>query len=134
VINLDTNTAIAFVAEDSSVRHQLKAFVGNQQLVMVQTAFDEFSRIIQASGGSAEQARANRFLQRITIIPDNLSTNAQTLQPTRRIGISDIIILGTGDEMGIVTMTADAKAVRAASTQGVDFNVYLHPPYSLTGN
>jgi hypothetical protein len=29
-IDLDTNTAIAFVAEGSPVRHQLKAFVGNQ--------------------------------------------------------------------------------------------------------
>jgi hypothetical protein len=29
-------------------------------------------------------------------------------------------------------MTADAKAVRAASAQGVDFNVYLHFPFSLT--
>ena len=134
MINLDTNTGIAFVAEGSLVRHQLKAFVGNQQLVMVQTAFDEFSRIIQASGGSAEQARADRFLQRITVIPDNPSPAAQMLQPTRRIGASDIIILGTGDQMGIVTMTADAKAVRAASAQGVDFNVYLHPPYSLTGS
>jgi hypothetical protein len=134
VINLDTNTAIAFVAEGSPVRHQLKAFVGNQQLVMVQTAFNEFSRIIEASGGSVEQARADRFLQRITVIPDNPSAVAQALQPTRRIGVSDIIILGTGDRMGIVTITADAKAVRAASAQGVDFNVYLHPAYLLTGS
>jgi rRNA-processing protein FCF1 len=49
VINLDTNTVIAFVAEGSPIRHQLKAFVGNQQLVIVQTAYDEFLRIIQAS-------------------------------------------------------------------------------------
>ncbi len=56
------------------------------------------------------------------------------LKPTRRIGASDIIILGTGDQMGIVTMTADAKALRAASAQGVDFNIYLHQPYSLTGS
>ncbi|MBC7824218.1 MAG: DUF1308 domain-containing protein [Candidatus Parcubacteria bacterium] len=44
-----------------------------------------------------------------------------------------MILLGTGDQMGIVTMTADAKAVRAASAQGVDFNVYLHSSYPLTG-
>jgi len=49
VINLDTNTAISFVAEGSTVRHQLKAFVQNQQLVMAQTAFDEFINI----GGSS---------------------------------------------------------------------------------
>jgi hypothetical protein len=31
-------------------------------------------------------------------------------------------------------MTVNAKAVSAASAQGVDFNVYLHPPYFFTGN
>jgi hypothetical protein len=44
-----------------------------------------------------------------------------------------MIILGTGDRMGIVAMNADAKAVRAASAQGVDFNAYLHQPSPLTG-
>jgi hypothetical protein len=49
VINLDMNTAIDFVAEGSPIRHQLKAFAGNQQLVMVRPAYDEFLKIIQAS-------------------------------------------------------------------------------------
>jgi hypothetical protein len=88
----------------------------------VQTAFDEFSRIIQASGGNTEQARADRFLPRIAVIPDNPSVAAQTLQPTRRIGVSDIIILGTGDRMGIATMTADAKAVRLVYDRVRSFN------------
>ncbi|MCV3215913.1 DUF1308 domain-containing protein [Plectonema radiosum NIES-515] len=48
--------------------------------------------------------------------------------------MNDIIILGTGDRLGIFTTTADAKAVRAASAQGVDFNVYIHSPCPLTGN
>ncbi len=134
VINLDTNTAIAFIAEGSNVRHKLRTFVGNQQLVMTQTAFDEFLNITQNSGGSSEQARADRFVQRIVVVPDNPSIAAQSLQPTRRLGVNDIIILGTGAQMEIVTMTADAKAIRAASAQGVNFNVYLHLPYSLTGN
>jgi predicted nucleic acid-binding protein len=133
VINLDTSTAISFVAEGSTVRHQLKAFVQNQQLVMAQTAFDEFVNIVKYSGGSVEQARADRLLQRVTVIPDHPSIAAQALQPTRSLDVNDIIILGTGDQMGFVTMTADAKAVRAAGAQGVDFNVYLHLPYPLTG-
>ena len=45
-----------------------------------------------------------------------------------------IIILSTGDQLNIVSTTADAKAVRAASAQGVDFHVYIHPPFPLTGN
>ncbi len=134
MINLDTNTAIAFVAEGSTIRYQLRAFVQNQQLVMAQTAFDEFVNIIQYSGGALEQDRASRFLDRVMVVPDNPSSTAQTLQPTRSLDPNDIIILGTGDQMGIVTMTADAKAVRAASAQGVDFNVYLHLSYPLTGS
>lgn len=134
MVNLDTNTAIAFIAEGSTVRHQLRAFVQDQQLMMAQTAFDEFTNIVKYSGGILEQERANRLLERVTVVSDSLSIAAQALKPTRSLDPNDIIILGTGDQMGIVTMTADAKAVRAASAQGVDFNVYLHPPYPLTGS
>jgi predicted nucleic acid-binding protein len=133
VINLDTNTAIALIAENSPVRHELKAVINTQQLLMTQTAFNEFINIVDGSGGSSEKSRADRLLAKITVVPDNMSIAAQTLKPTRRLDINDIIILGTGDLMDIITMTADAKAVSAASAQGVDFNVYLHRPCSLTG-
>ncbi len=113
MINLDTNTAIAFVAERSTVRDELRSFAQNQQMVMAQTAFDEFVNIIKYSGGDLEQERASRFLDRVIVVPDNPSIAAQALQPTRRLDPNDIIILGTGDQMRIVTMTADAKAVRA---------------------
>ena len=134
MINLDTNTAIAFIAEGSTVRHQLQEFVNDRQMLMTQTAFDEFMNIVQRSGGESEQARANRFLQRVIIVPDAPSTAALTLQPTRSLDVNDIIILGTGDRLGVVTMTADARAIRAASAQGVSFAVYLHPPYPLIGS
>ena len=78
MINLDTNTAIAFIAEDSTVRHTLREFVKGQQLVMAQTALNEFINIVQRSAGVSEQARANRFLQRVmTPFPSspNLATH-----------------------------------------------------------
>ena len=134
MVNLDTGTALAFIAEGSPVRYQLRLRVQGQQMVMTQTAFNEFTTIFQQSGGVLEQARASKFLQKVAVIPDNPSARALTLQPTRRLGANDIIILGTGDQLGIVTMTADAKAIRAASAQGVDFSVYVHSPHPLTGN
>lgn len=79
MINLDTNTGIAFIAEGSPVRYQLRTFVKEQQMVMTQTAFTEFVNIVQYAGGSLEQARALRFLQRVTVIRDNLSIKAQGL-------------------------------------------------------
>lgn len=89
--------------------------------------------IIQRSGGALEQARYGKFLPKITLILDNPSARALKLQPTRRLERNDIIILGTGDKLGIVTMTADVSAVKASLAQGIDFNVYLHPSCSLTG-
>lgn len=83
MINLDTNTAIAFVAEDSSVRHILREFVKGQQLVIAQTALNEFINIVQRSAGVSEQARANRFLQRVMAIPDRPSPAALTSTVSR---------------------------------------------------
>jgi predicted nucleic acid-binding protein len=134
VLNLDTGTAIALIAENSPHRYELRQYVNGKEMVMTQTAFSEFIPIVKTIARLSEQTRANRLLQRVTIIPDNPSSRALNLKPTRNLGINDIIILGTGDQLGIVTTTADAKAVRAASAQGVDFHVYIHPPFPLTGN
>ena len=134
MVNLDTNTALAFIAEGSPVRYQLREYVQGKQMVITQTAFDEFTCIVQRSGGVLEQERTSRFLQILTITSDNPSARALSLRPTRRLEENDIIILGTGDQLGIVTMTADVNAVRSALAQGVDFNVYIHSPFSLTGN
>ncbi len=93
----------------------------------------EFISIAFTIGGSSEQARANRFLKRVQTIPDSPSQRALNLKPIRRLGEQDLIILGTGDNLGLITLTADAKAVKAALAQGVDFQVYVHPPCPLTG-
>lgn len=133
MFNLDTGTAIALIAEGSPVRFQIKAYIKNQPLVICRTAITEFIDIVLTIGGSSEQNRANRFLGRVQTIPDSPSSRALNLKPTRRLGKQDIIILGTGDSLGIVTLTTDAKAVRAALAQGVDFSVYIHPPFPLVG-
>lgn len=133
MLNLDTGSAIALVAQDSLVRHLLRQYIGSQQMVMTQTAVAELSDIIRGVAGQLETARYVRFLQIITVINDNPSPRALTLKPTRRLGENDIIILGSGDRLGIVTLTADSKAVKAALAQGVDFSVYLHAPYPLKG-
>jgi hypothetical protein len=132
MFNLDTGTAIAFVAEGSPVRFLLRSYVREHPLLMTRTAITEFISIAFTIGGSLEQARANRLIRRVQTIPDSPSERASNLKPTRRLGEQDIIILGTGDRLGIITLTADAKAVNAALAQGVDFSVYLHPPCPLT--
>ena len=43
------------------------------------------------------------------------------------------MIFGTGDALGLVTTTADARFIRAAAAQGVMLAVVLHPPARLQG-
>ncbi len=107
MFNLDTGTAIAFIAEGSAIRFQLRTYVGNRPLLMTRTAISEFISIAFTIGGNSEQARARRFLQRVQTIPDRPSERALNLKPTRKLGEQDIIILGTGDRLGLITLTAD---------------------------
>lgn len=131
MLNLDTGTAIAFIGENSPQRHPLKLYINNQSMIMTMTALNEFQNIVKAVAGDLEKERAEKFLQRVETIKDNPSNRALNLKPTRRLGENDIIIFGTGDKLGITTITADAKAIKAALAQGVDFDVYVHPPYCL---
>jgi hypothetical protein len=132
-VNLDTNTAIAFISEGSPIRHSLKALVEGRQMILTETARDELLIILNGSAGPLERARAEQLLKRVDIVPDNPSARAARLTPTRNIDINDITILGTGDELGVPTLTADRRAVRAARAQGVDFDVIHHTPVPLTG-
>ena len=90
VLNLDTGTAIALIAENSPHRYELRQYVNGKEMVMTQTAFTEFTNIVKTIARLSEQNRANRLLQRVTIIPDNPSPKALNLQPTRKLGIKAI--------------------------------------------
>lgn len=69
MLNLDTGTAIALIAENSPVRYLILSYIANHSLVMTRTAITEFISIAFTIGGISEQDRANRFLKRIQTIP-----------------------------------------------------------------
>ncbi|MGJ8677926.1 MAG: malectin domain-containing carbohydrate-binding protein [Akkermansiaceae bacterium] len=131
-VNIDTGTASAFVSENSPVRHSLKAELGDRQMIMTETAAGEFNNMIRAAGPQ-EAARAQNFLNLVQIVPDTPSLRAMNLKTTKKVGANDVFIFGTGDYFSIPTMTSDAKFLRGASAQGVDFNAILHNPVPLTG-
>lgn len=100
---------------------------------MTSTALAEFANVVRNIAGPNEKASAVSLLQRVRIVPDNPSSRALGIRPTGGIGANDIIIFGTGDSMGAVTMTADARAIRSAAAQGVNFAHFLHRTMPLQG-
>jgi hypothetical protein len=102
-------------------------------MLLCATADWEFRDAVGRYGGPLEQARARRFLARVTPVPDGPSSRTAALRPTKNLGLEDIIIFGTGDAFGVVTTSGDGRALRSAAAQGVTFAAFLHPPARLTG-
>jgi hypothetical protein len=132
-INLDASTGVALVSEGSPDRKFIKAAIAGKRMVMTKTAEQEFMLIVSLFAGPSENARAMRLLGRVTIVPDNPSARARRLRPTQNLEPPDIIVFGTGDELGIVTTTSDRQAVSAARSQGIDFAVFFHAAIRLQG-
>jgi hypothetical protein len=132
-VNLDTSGATGFVAEGSPVRGLLRGFVHGKTMLMCAAAEVEFLNAVAMQAGPQERARAGRFLNRVTIVPDHPSARVTALRGTKAIRDLDRIIFGTADALGIVTITSDGRFVRAAAGQGVILAVFLHPPGRFRG-
>jgi hypothetical protein len=132
-VNLDTSGATGFVAEGSPVRGLLKAYVQGKTILMCSAAKAEFLNAVPLKAGPRERARSNRFLNRVRFVPDGPSLRVMGLRGTKTIRNPDRIIFGTGDALGIITVTSDGRFVRAAAGQGVILAVFLHPPGRFRG-
>lgn len=133
-LNLDTGTAVALISENPG-RKAIEKLVEGADLFMTKTAKDEFDKIVSTIAGKKEQERAFDLMWSVTIVADNPTTKALGLKVTKSVGANDKIIFGTGEQMGMSTVTSDAKFVRGASGQGTTFSPppIVHSPVPLTG-
>ncbi|MGN6107129.1 MAG: DUF1308 domain-containing protein, partial [Kofleriaceae bacterium] len=88
--------------------------------------------------GPKERAKAMKFLASATMIPDNPSERVMSISWSSQeeflaLGQNDKIIFGTGDQLGITTVTTDSKFVRAAAAKGIDLKVQTFSPASYKG-
>lgn len=102
-------------------------------MMMTETAETEFRSAASRLAGPEEAARAERLMGRVTVIPDDPSARVAGLTVTKKVGANDRLIFGTGDRMGIQTLTSDARFVRGAAAQGVDLDVFIHRAFSFLG-
>ena len=137
-VAIDAGTARALSSDDQSVAAGIRQQIGDRTMVMPQTASDEFTGAVtrlQAAGhvSDSEFARAQDLMGNVTVVPDDPSARALGLTVTKKVGANDIQIFGTADKLNIPIFTSDAKFLRGASAQGVDFNAIVHPPMSFLG-
>ncbi len=123
-LNVDTGTARAIIEGSSS---EIDSLIANKKLFMSQTAVDELNDYASRYN---KQSDVSNFMSNynVSVVPDNPSARASALTTTKKVGESDKIIFGTGDQMGMPTITSDAKFVRGVSARGVDFDAIVHSP------
>lgn len=137
-VNIDTGAIWAFVSEGSTKKLEVEKFVTGKKIFITFTAAAEANVGIR-TGGPKEKSAFKCFMERVNIIPDSPSENILRLQyarkpfgPTVEKFRRDQMIFGTGDRLGIVTMTTDIRFTKGAARQGVFFKFYpIIPPQPL---
>jgi hypothetical protein len=77
----------------------------------------EFQSILSTVGGPEEKARAAIFIERIKVVPDQMTERMKSLSVSGNIKSRSLLIFGTGDTIEAVTVTANSGFVRSAKTQ-----------------
>uniref|UniRef100_A0A161MF04 DUF1308 domain-containing protein n=1 Tax=Triatoma infestans TaxID=30076 RepID=A0A161MF04_TRIIF len=99
------------------------------KLYSCETAMKSFQSILNILGGDGEKSRAAEFCLRITVVND---VSCTSLKPGGQIKPRSLVIFGTGQALKAITVTSNSAFVRAANTQGVHLDTFIHQPRALT--
>ena len=67
------------------------------------------------------------------VLADQPSKRVTSLQVTGRVQMRHINVIGTGDMLGIPTLSANTAFMRAATKAGLSLNIIPHRPRALLG-
>ena len=154
-LNLDITAMVAYVSAltNGHTQYEFQEFLMNQQagwerskpakplldalfndksLITCQSAINDFQAILSTLGGPGEKIRAEKFLERVKVVPDQISDKVKNLKCGGKVRERSKVIFGTGDALKVVTVSANTGFVRAAQSQNIDLAVISHEPRALT--
>ncbi|XP_054008726.1 UPF0415 protein C7orf25 homolog [Hylaeus anthracinus] len=156
ILNLDVSTLLAYVTNMTNgydhfiyreplltqqaemerkrpVKPILEKLFKEKELIVCQTAYENFMNIIDVIGGPKETARAKELLSRVRIV-NNLPTGriVEKLSLGGKIKDRSRLVFATGENTKSITVSANEGFVRAARMQGIECTVFLHEPRSLS--
>eukprot|EP00731_Ephydatia_muelleri_P019710 Em0012g535a len=117
---------------DTPTLPQLEALTRGKRLMVCRTAYESFTSILETIGGPREKEIGRSLLETLEVVADSPSERALKLQCKGKIKERSKVIFGTGDLMRATTLTANEGFVRAASSQGVQFDVAVHASRALS--
>ncbi|CAK9817516.1 UPF0415 protein C7orf25 homolog [Anthophora quadrimaculata] len=156
LLNLDVSTLLAYVTNMTNgydyfvyreplltqqaemerkhpVKPVLENFFNGKELIVCQTAYDNFMNIIDVIGGPKETLRAKELLDKVQIVNDIPTGRImEKLSLGGKIKDRSRLVFATGENMKSITVSANEGFVRAARMQGIECTVFLHEPRSLS--
>ncbi|XP_003702767.1 UPF0415 protein C7orf25 homolog [Megachile rotundata] len=156
ILNLDVSTLLAYVTNMTNgydhfiyreplltqqaemerkrpVKPILENIFEGKELIVCQTAYENFMNIIDVIGGPKETARAKELLSRVRIVNDIPTGRiVEKLSLGGKIKDRSRLVFATGENMKSITVSANEGFVRAARMQGIECTVFLHEPRSLS--
>ncbi|XP_078033712.1 UPF0415 protein C7orf25 homolog [Augochlora pura] len=156
ILNLDVSTLLAYVTNMTNgydhfvyreplltqqaemerklpIKPILEELFRGKELIVCQTAYENFMNIIDVIGGPKESARAKELLSRVRIVVDLPSGRImERLSLGGKIKDRSRLVFATGENMKSITVSANEGFVRAARMQGIECTVFLHEPRSLS--
>ena len=127
-VNLDTGTLIAATSlQRPWVAIGIHAYLADKHVVATQAALSELTRGLNNYPGPVETILVGLFLLRVDPIADNPSGRVMNLSDPSGNKRVDKIVFGTGDRLGITTLTGDERFKKYAKSQGVTLDIVVHP-------
>lgn len=115
------------------VKPILENIFEGKELIVCQTAYENFMNIIDVIGGPKETVRAKELLSRVRIVNDIPTGRIiEKLSLGGKIKDRSRLVFATGENMKSITVSANEGFVRAARMQGIECTVFLHEPRSLS--
>ncbi|MES1907790.1 MAG: hypothetical protein MHM6MM_000841 [Cercozoa sp. M6MM] len=116
---------------------QVRNFIDGKTLIVCDTARQRSDRIMRTLAGPSEAERAQAFWsdRNVVRVPDMPHHALMQLPRSTTVKEHNRLIFGTGETLGIPTVTSNAGLARAVSSVGGPFlrlNILLHPARPLT--
>lgn len=140
LLNLDVSTLLAYVTNMSNgynnyiyreplltqqsemerkrpIKPILENLFHEKELIVCQTAYNNFMNIIDVIGGPKETLRAHELLKKVRIVDDITTGRVMQLRLGGKIKDRSRLVFATGENMKSITVSANEGFVRAARMQ-----------------
>lgn len=140
LLNLDVSTLLAYVTNMSNgynnyiyreplltlqtemerkrpIKPILENLFREKELIVCQTAYNNFMNIIDVIGGPKETLRAHELLKKVRIVDDITTGRIMELHLGGKIKDRSRLVFATGENMKSITVSANEGFVRAARMQ-----------------